>query len=136
MTDDQPSFDDTGFDVDDWTRLKPFVGALATLDDVQRRVAIFALGDTQNGRPIDMELPQPVIWWDDDGEVAAVAVQAEAHETEDGEIMEVLGLILPDGGGAVALLDDVDLVDDSDPIWRRLVTEAIGDETGEEDEAG
>ena len=39
--------------------------------------------------------------------------------------MEVLGLILPDGGGAVALLEDVDLVDDSDPVWRRLVAEAI-----------
>ncbi|WP_374532863.1 hypothetical protein [Phenylobacterium sp.] len=128
-------FDGGGYDVDDWMRLRPFVGAAATLDDVQRRAAIFALGDTHGGRPIEMELPQPVIWWDDDGEVAAVAVQAEAHQTEDGEVMEVLGLILPDGGGAVALLEDVDLVDDSDPIWRRLVTEAIGDETGEEDEA-
>lgn len=132
--DDELGFDGGGYDVDDWTRLKPFVGALATLDDVQRRVAIFALGDTHGGRPIEMEMPQPVIWWDDDGEVAAVAVQAEAHQTEDGEIMEVLGLILPDGGGAVALLEDVDLVDDSDPIWRKLVAEAIGDETGEEDE--
>ena len=134
--DGDSGFDGGGYDVDDWMRLRPFVGAAATLDDVQRRAAIFALGDTQGGRPIEMEMPQPVIWWDDDGEVAAVAVQAEAHETEDGEIMEVLGLILPDGGGAVALLEDVDLVDDSDPIWRRLVTEAIGDETGEEDEAG
>lgn len=133
--DGDSGFDGGGYDVDDWMRLRPFAGALATLDDVQRRAAIFALGDTQGGRPIEMEMPQPVIWWDDDGEVAAVAVQAEAHETEDGEIMEVLGLILPDGGGAVALLEDVDLVDDSDPIWRRLVTEAIGDETGEEDEA-
>ncbi|WP_374653927.1 hypothetical protein [Phenylobacterium sp.] len=132
--DDELGFDGGGYDVDDWTRLKPFVGALATLDDVQRRVAIFALGDTHGGRPIEMEMPQPVIWWDDDGEVAAVAVQAEAHQTEDGEIMEVLGLILPDGGGAVALLEDVDLVDDSDPIWRKLVAEAIGDETGEDDE--
>ena len=132
--DGDSGFDGGGYDVDDWMRLRPFAGALATLDDVQRRAAIFALGDTQGGRPIEMEMPQPVIWWDDDGEVAAVAVQAEAHETEDGEIMEVLGLILPDGGGAVALLEDVDLVDDSDPIWRRLVTEAIGDETGEDDE--
>ena len=127
--------DGGGFDVEDWTRLKPFVGAVATLDDVQAKRAVFALDDTERPFPLDMDLPQPVIWWDDDGEVAAVAVQAEAHETEDGEIMEVLGLILPDGGGAVALLEDVDLVDDSDPIWRRLVTEAIGDETGEEDEA-
>lgn len=122
---DEP--DEGGFDVDDWTRLKPFAGALARLEDVQARAAIFALGDTANGRPLDMELPQPVIWWSEDGEQAAVAVQAEAHETDDGEVMEVLGLILPDGEGAVALLEDVDLVDDTDPVWRRLVDEAIGE---------
>lgn len=74
-----------------------------------------------------------MIWWADDGEQAAVAVQAEAHDSEEGETMEVLGLILPDGEGAVALLEDVDLVDDTDPTWRRLVELAIGDETGDED---
>ena len=132
--DGDSGFDGGGYDVDDWARLKPFTGALATLEDVQAKVAIFALGDTHRGRPIDMELPQPIIWWEDDGEVAAVVVQAEAHETEDGEVMEELGLVLPDGAGAVALLEDVDLVDDSDPVWRKLVTEAIGDETGEDDE--
>ena len=72
-----------------------------------------------------MDLPQPVIWWDDDGEQAAVVVQAETHLGPDGEEMEVMGLILPDGGGAVALREDVDLVDDTDPVWRDLVTRAI-----------
>lgn len=134
MIDDaeEPLFEEGGYDVEDWKRLKPFVDAVATLDDVQAKRAIFALDDTENGRPIDMVLPQPVIWWGDDGEEAAVAVQAEAHETEDGETMEVLGLVTPDGGGAVALLEDVDLVDDSDPVWRELVTAAIGEEDGEE----
>ena len=96
-------------------------------NDVQAGKAVFALGDTEEARVIDMELPQPVIWWEEDGEQAAVIVQAEAHVGPDCELIEVLGLILPDGGGAVALLEDVDLVDDSDPVWRRLVTEAIGD---------
>jgi len=72
-----------------------------------------------------MDLPQPVIWWDEDGEQAAVAVPAVSHLGADGEEMEVLGLILPDGEGAVALMEDVDLVDDSDPTWRDLVTRAI-----------
>lgn len=124
---------DAGFDTDDWQRLVPFLGRTADLDDVQARKAIFALSDTRNGKPIDMDLPQPVIWWADDGEQAAVAVQAEAHDSEDGETMEVLGLILPDGEGAVALLEDVDLVDDTDPTWRKLVEAAVGDETGDED---
>jgi hypothetical protein len=125
MTDDGPDEDGGGFDADDWTRLVPFTGAVATLDDVQARRAVFALADTDDPRPIVMDLPQPVIWWDDDGEQAAVVVQAETHLGPDGEEMEVLGLILPDGGGAVALREDVDLVDDTDPVWRDLVTRAI-----------
>lgn len=105
---------------------------IATLDDVQARRAVFALGDTEDPRVIDMELPQPVIWWEDDGEQAAVIVQAEAHIGSDGEVMEVLGLILPDGGGAVALMDDVDLVDDTDPTWRDLVASAVDADEGED----
>ena len=126
MTTDPDDLDDgEGFDVDDWRRLTPFTGKVATLEDVQARKAIFALGDTGRPYPIDMDLPQPVIWWSDEGEQAAVAIQAEAHENDDGETMEVVGLVLPDGGGAVALLEDVDLVDDADPVWRKLVSEAV-----------
>lgn len=125
QNDDALDEDSGGFDVDDWSRLTPFAGTVATLDDVQAGKAVFALGDTEEPRVIDMELPQPVIWWEDDGEQAAVIVQAEAHVGPDGELMEVLGLILPDGGGAVALLDDVDLVDDTDPTWRDLVARAV-----------
>lgn len=124
---DDNTEDGGGFDVDDWTRLQPFAGAVATLDDVQAGRAIFALSETTAPRPIDMPLPQPVIWWDEDGEQAAVAIQAEAHETDEGETMEVLGLVLPDGGGAVALLEDVDLVDDTDLTWRDLVAGAVGE---------
>ena len=122
--DDDPG----GFDVDDWDRLQAFAGRVATQADVARRAAVFALGDTQRPRPLDMDLPQPAIWWSDDGEQAAVVVQAEGHETEEGESMEVLGLILPDGEAVIALLEDVDLVDEADPVWRELVEDAVGDE--------
>jgi hypothetical protein len=122
-----PDDDDEGggFDVDDWSRLKAFTGAVATLEDVQARRAVFALGDTVSPHPMVIDLPQPLIWWEEDGEQAAIAVQAEVHTNSDGEVMEVLGLILPDGGSAVALLDDVDLVDDTDPTWRALVAGAV-----------
>jgi hypothetical protein len=123
--------DGGGYDVDDWTRLQAFTGRVATLDDVQARRAVFALADTTDPKPLDMELPQPVIWWEEDGEQAAVAIQAEAHTSADGETMEVLGLILPDGGSAVALLDDVDLVDDTDPTWRDLVARAVDGAEGD-----
>lgn len=117
--------DGGGYDADDWSRLTAFTGRIAALDDVQARKAVFALGETDDARPIDMDLPQPVIWWEADGEQAAVAVQAESHIGPDGDEMDVIGLILPDGGGAVALLEDIDLVDDTDPVWRRLVKEAV-----------
>ena len=133
MNDNLPDEDGGGFDAEDWTRLIPFVGAVATLDDVQARRAVFALGETDDPRPIVMDLPQPVIWWDENGEQAAVAVQAETHLGPDGEEMEVLGLILPDGGGAVALMEDVDLVDATDPTWRELVTNAIDPSAADED---
>ncbi|MFN4174435.1 MAG: hypothetical protein ACK4HV_04960, partial [Parachlamydiaceae bacterium] len=45
-------------------------------------------------------------------------VQAEVHVNSDGEEMEVLGLILPDGGAAVALMEDVDLVEHA--IYRSM----------------
>jgi len=125
QNDDADDIDGGGYDVDDWSRLKAFTGAVATLDDVQARRAVFALGETDDARPIDMDLPQPLIWWEEDGEQAAVAVQAETHIGPDGDAMEVLGLILPDGDSAVALLDDVDLVDDTDPTWRQLVISAV-----------
>jgi hypothetical protein len=120
--------DGGGFDVDDWTRLAAFAGRVATLEDVQARRAVFALADTTDPRSLEMDLPQPVIWWEEDGEQAAVAVQAERHVSAEGEAMEVLGLILPDGEAAVALLDDVDLVDDTDPTWRDLVARAVGED--------
>ncbi|CAN5233790.1 hypothetical protein BH10PSE1_BH10PSE1_17940 [soil metagenome] len=122
---DDADADSGGYDADDWSRLVAFTGAVATLDDLQAKRAVFALDDTERPWPLNMTLPQPVIWWEEDGEQAAVAVQAECHTGPDGEEMEVLGLILPDGGAAVALLEDVDLVDDTDPTWRALVADAI-----------
>ena len=117
--------DGGGYDVDDWSRLVAFTGKIATLEDVQAKRAVFALGDTADPRVIDMDLPQPLIWWEADGEQAAIAVQAESHIGPDGDEMDVLGLILPDGSAVVALMDDVDLVDDTDPVWRDLVARAV-----------
>ena len=125
MNDNLPDEDGGGFDAEDWTRLIPFTGAVATLEDVQARRAVFALGDTDDPRPIAMDLPQPVIWWEEDGEQAAIAVQAECHTGPQGDEMEVVGLILPDGSAAIALLEDLAVVADTDPTWRALVTNAI-----------
>ena len=48
--------DGEGFDIDDWMRLKPFTGAVATLEDVQARRAVFALADTVS--PLSSVMPR------------------------------------------------------------------------------
>lgn len=113
--------DGRGFDEQTWDQLKVWSGGCATPHDVDQGAAIFALGDTLNGRPLEWMLPQPVIWYDEDEEFAAVVVQAEAHETEEGEALEVLGLVLPTGRTAVAFTEDVEEVDAVDPVWISLI---------------
>ena len=125
--------DGKGFTPQTWSGLNTFQGRCATPHDVDGGAAVFALGDTFNGRAMNLPLPQPVIWWHEDEEVGAVAVQAEAHETEDGETMEVLGLVLPDGRTAISLYEDCDEVDATDPVWIALVEEAA-DEAVEYDD--
>ena len=111
----------TPFTTQTWASAPTFTGRVATNDDVTTGTAVYALSDTFNGRHIDGEFPQPVIWYDDEDEFGALVVQAEAHDTEDGETLEVLGLLLPNGKTIVAFADDVDEVDATDPFWVALV---------------
>lgn len=113
--------DGRGFDEHNWDALKVLAGRCAAPHDVDTGAAVFALGDTLNGRPLDWMLPQPVIWYHEDEEFAAVVVQAESHETETGETLEALGLVLPTGKTAIAFTEDVEEVDAVDPTWVALV---------------
>src|SRR5687768_8565652 len=93
-----------GFTAQTWRQAAVFGNRCAEPADVEAAAAVFALGDTFNGRPIDMGKPAPVIWYgEEEEEFAALVVQAEAHETEEGDTMEVMGLLLPSGQTAVAL---------------------------------
>jgi len=125
--------DGRGFNAKDWPFLATFQGRCADPHDVDAGAAVFALGDTFNGRILPMTLPQPVIWYDDDDEFAAVAVQAEIHETEEGEVLQVLGLVLPHGRTVIGFVDDVDEVDATDPVWLSLL-EADPDPTPADEE--
>ena len=113
--------DGRGYSASDWPYATVFQDRCATPHDVDQGAAVFALGDTLNGRPIDMILPQPVVWYDDDDEIAALVVQAEAHETEEGETLEIMGLLLPDGHTRVAFYEDLEAVEGSDPVWVSLI---------------
>ena len=68
--------DRKGFDAQTWKTTKAFNGRCATPQDVEVGGAVFALADTHHGHPIDMALPSPVIWYEEDEEFAALAVQA------------------------------------------------------------
>jgi hypothetical protein len=121
-----------GYDAMTWRLVRPFGAHVATPADVEEAVAVFALGDTFNGRVIETPKPQPVIWYGEDEEFAALLVQAEVHETVDGEQMQVAGLLLPNGDTAIALMDDVESVNDTDPVWLALL-EAEEDDDEEDD---
>lgn len=119
----------SGYTADTWERADTFTGRLATQDDVNAHAAVFAMADTVDPGLLEEPLPAPVIWYEDedapDAGVAALVVQAESHGTEDGEELQVLGLLLPDGRTAVGFAEDVDWVDASDPVWRDLVEDAL-----------
>jgi hypothetical protein len=123
-----------GFDAFTWRLVRPFDGHCATPTDVEEARAVFALSDTFNGRVMAMEKPAPVVWFGEDEEFAALVIQAEVHETEDGEAMEVLGLLLPNGDTAVALMEDVEMVEESDPAWLSLLEADLEDEDEFEDD--
>jgi hypothetical protein len=124
-----------GYDASTWRLVRPFAAHVATPHDVEEAHAVFALSDTFNGRVIDTEVPHPVIWYGEDEEFAALLVQAEAHETEDGVEMEVAGLLLPNGDTAIALMEDVEVVADTDPVWLSLLDAESSEEEDEDDDA-
>ena len=119
----------SGFTADTWAQAPAFTGRLAAQADVTGGAAVFAMSDTLDAAPMDEPLPSPVIWYEDedapDAGLAALVVQAESHGAEDGAVLEVLGLLLPDGRTAVGFADDVDWVDGADPVWRDLVEDAL-----------
>ena len=122
-----------GFTVATWRQAPIFEGHCATPADVEGAAAVFALADTFNGRPSQIQKPAPVIWYAEDEEFAALVVQAETHETEEDGPLEFLGLLLPSGGTAVVFADDVEFVEGADPVWQSLL-EADGSTDDEDDE--
>jgi hypothetical protein len=123
-----------GFSAQTWSAAKTFSGRCATRADVDAGAAVFALEDTDNGQAFEEPLPQPVIWHDEAESVAALIVQAESHETEDGEQLGVLGLLLPNGTTKVGFVDDVEEVDGADPDWLALIDAALDpDDADDED---
>ena len=110
-----------------WRATNVFVGRIAEPHDVEAGRAVFALGDTISPELLDLgeTLPQPAIWYDDDLQVGVLIVQAETHETLEGDRLEVLGLMSADGRTAVGFLEDVDFVDATDPAWTTLVEDTL-----------
>lgn len=121
-----------GYDAQTWKEAKPFTGRCARPEDVEAGDAVFALGDTHHGHPIDMGMPAAIIWYDEEEEFAAVVIQAEAHESQTGEELEVLGILLPRGRTAVAFMEDVEFVEETDHTWQALLEADL--EKGEDED--
>ena len=126
--------DGQGFNATNWKAVKVWERGCATPHDVDAAAAVFALGDTLNGKPLGWTLPQPVIWYDEEEEFAALVVQAKTHETDDGETLEPLGLLLPTGRTVVGFVDDVEVVTEADPVWLSLIEAELETDTGEDED--
>jgi hypothetical protein len=126
----------TGYDAQTWKEAKAFTGRCARPEDVEAGDAVFALGDTHHGHPIDMGMPAAVIWYDEAEEFAAVVIQAEAHESQTGEELEVLGLLMPRGRTAVAFMEDVEFVEETDHTWQALLEADLEEGEDEDDDDG
>ena len=126
-----------GFTTETWRTVSTFSGRVATQADVQAGHAVFALGDTLNPLAFEEPLPQPAIWTDEEtGEAfAALIVQAEQHDTEDGQQLQALGLLLACGRTVVAFTEDVQEVDAADPDWLDLVDADLAEDELGMDEA-
>jgi hypothetical protein len=113
----------SGFDAQSWREAATFAGRVATAADVEAGHAVFALGDTNDAVAFEEPLPQPAIWYDEeaDEEFAVLIVQAEQHSTDEGEQLQVLGLLLPDGRTAVGFTEDVEEVGADDSDWLALI---------------
>ncbi len=118
-----------------WKAVATFSGRVALQAAVDAHAAGFALADTVNAVVFEEPLPQPVIWYDEDAdeEFAALIVQAESHETDDGQELQVLGLLLPDGRTAVAFTEDVEEVAGDNPDWLDLLAADLAPHDEQED---
>jgi hypothetical protein len=124
-----------GFTAQTWSAVATFTGRVATQADVEAGRAVFALAETYDAQAFDEPLPQPVIWTDEeaDEEFAALIIQAEQHETEEGEQLQVLGLLLPQGRTVVAFTEDVEEVDAANTDWLALLEADLSVEEGDEE---
>jgi hypothetical protein len=116
--------DADGFDASTWRAAKVFTGRVAQPADVEAGLAVFALGDTDQGQAFEDPLPQPAIWYDEEEPRGVLIVQAEVHDAEeagDVERLEVLGLLLPNGQTRIGFTEDVEEVDPDDPTWLALI---------------
>jgi hypothetical protein len=128
----------SGFTLQTWREAATFRGRVATEADVENGPAVFALSDTHDALAFEEPLPQPAIWYDDEAEeeFAVLIVQAEQHTTEDGQDLQVLGLLLPDGRTAVAFTDDVTEVAADDADWIDLIDAELAPDPDEPDTGG
>ncbi len=123
------------FTAETWRAAATFSGRIARQADVDAHAAVFALADTVNAVVFEEPLPQPVIWYDEDADqaFAALIVQAESHETDDGQELQVLGLLLPEGRTAVAFTEDVEEVGGDNADWLDLLAADLSAQDDEDD---
>jgi hypothetical protein len=97
------------FDIESWRSIEAIEGRVATHEDVNLCVAVFAAGEGQSEFVVTPGLPALALLTNDDGtKTKVVIVQIEKQIGGD---MTVVGYVLPSGGNGLATPSDLDFVE-------------------------
>jgi hypothetical protein len=100
-----------------WREVPCMRGALATREDVRAARAVFHVADPANttARPAAMSLPALALWPDPDANnlprpVVVIQVEHGGNRT-------VAGIRFLDGGNGVCLLEELEMIEETDYRW-------------------
>jgi hypothetical protein len=101
-----------------WRLVPHMGGTLATEGDVEAGRAVFFLGnvDETPARPSTMRLPALALWPDPDlgSHRPVIVIQVEVGQ------QEVAGIRFLEGGNGVCLLEELEIIDETDRRWRAV----------------
>jgi len=98
----------TPFDIENWMSVPAIESRVATVDDVNKCLAVFATGPGQSEFVATPGLPAFALLTNDDGSTTQVVIVQ--IEKQVGGDLTVIGYVLPNGGNGIATPADLDVL--------------------------
>ena len=106
-------------DLEDWVNTTCMRGRCATVDDVREGRAAFCMANLDEipAWPVDLDLPQLALLKLEEGDERVVVVVIQAEESE---IQQTVGVRFIEGGNAICLFEELELIDETHPKFLEL----------------